>query len=652
VSDLDDADRPATFREVLVNGEFRALYSAAALSWFGDYVAKAAVTALVFYQTRSVAESAATFAISYLPWLGLGPFLSALAERLPYRRTMVVTDVLRMVFIALVALPKMPIWGMIALLFAAAVCAPPFDAARSALLPKVLDGDRYVVGLTLVNTTVQAAQIAGYLAGALASSINPQAALAFNAATFGLSACLIGFGIRDRSSELTDDERSSLLHETVEGMQLVFGTPLLRAVALVVLCGSLFAVVPEGLAAAWAFQLTDGGPATGWVQGVIMISNPVGFVLGGLAVGRFLSPGRRRRLIPIFAIGVPVALVPALFNPGATVVYAVSFVSGVVAAGLVPPTNALFVQALPDAYRARAFGVMKSGMQVLQGIPVFVTGWLADHYFLPKVVGLWGLAGVGLMTIIVVVWPRREEIDAEVARVKELNAARSHRIVSNAPTVELSKATILKITDPPAEAKHDGMAGPARPSPYGPRNARSEAPLAAMPAPPPYPTAPPPYPTAPPPYPTAPPPYPTAAPTAPPPMAVPPTIASPTQPRPGSSRPGSLRDGPPSPGGTTRPLGPAQQFSIAPLAPAQPRTTPPPVPGETTQPIAAARSDPPGETTQPIVPGEAATQPLGNRGPTGPSPGAEPRPGRHRAEEPGESGAAPGVAHRAGTMER
>src|SRR4051812_40207435 len=123
VSDLDDADRPATFREVLANGEFRTLFSAAALSWFGDYVAKAAVTALVFYKTGSVAESAATFAISYLPWLGLGPFLSALAERLPYRRTMVVTDLLRMVLIALVVVPNMPIWGMIALLFAAAVCA-------------------------------------------------------------------------------------------------------------------------------------------------------------------------------------------------------------------------------------------------------------------------------------------------------------------------------------------------------------------------------------------------------------------------------------------------------------------------------------------------------------------------------------------------
>jgi len=64
VSDQDFADRPATFREVLASGEYRALYLASALSWFGDYVARAAVTALVYQETESVAASAATFAFS------------------------------------------------------------------------------------------------------------------------------------------------------------------------------------------------------------------------------------------------------------------------------------------------------------------------------------------------------------------------------------------------------------------------------------------------------------------------------------------------------------------------------------------------------------------------------------------------------------
>jgi len=158
-------DRPATFREVLASREFAALYAASTLSWVGDYVARAAVAALVYQQTNSVVASAAAFAISYLPWLGIGPVLTALAERYPYRRVMIGCDLARMCLMALVALPGMPIPATLVLLFCSALLNPPFDAARSATMPRLLEGDRYVVGLSLSASTLQFAQIVGYLAG-------------------------------------------------------------------------------------------------------------------------------------------------------------------------------------------------------------------------------------------------------------------------------------------------------------------------------------------------------------------------------------------------------------------------------------------------------------------------------------------------------
>ncbi|GIJ52071.1 membrane protein [Virgisporangium aliadipatigenens] len=418
-----DDDRPATFREVLAVGEFRALYLASALSWFGDYVARAAVAALVFQRTDSVFASAAAFAISYLPWLGFGPVLAALAERLPYRRTMVVTDVLRMFLMAAVALPAMPVWAMIALLFATSLCNPPFDAARSALLPKVLEGDKYVVALTLQTSSFQVAQIVGYLLGAGVASVNSNAALLFNAATFGLSAALIGLGVAEYPSAMTAEDRTHLLRETGSGIALVFRSPVLRAVAAVVFATSLLSIVPEGLAAAWAADLSDSPAARGWIQGAIMIANPVGFVLGGIVVGRFLGPIKRQRVIPYFALIVPVSLVPALIDPGPTLVYAMSFLGGFATAGLLPATNALFVQALPDSYRARAFGVMRSGIMIFHGVAVLATGWLAGLYPIHVVVGMWGLFGTAVMIASVLIWPPSQQISTEIARVKGLNAA-------------------------------------------------------------------------------------------------------------------------------------------------------------------------------------------------------------------------------------
>ena len=65
----------------------------------GDYIAKVAVSALVFQQTNSAALAAAAFALTYLPWLVAGPLLATLAERYPYRNVMIVCDIARMVMI-------------------------------------------------------------------------------------------------------------------------------------------------------------------------------------------------------------------------------------------------------------------------------------------------------------------------------------------------------------------------------------------------------------------------------------------------------------------------------------------------------------------------------------------------------------------------
>ena len=46
------APRPVTFGDLFQNREYRALYSASTLSWVGDYLARAAVTALIFHTTN------------------------------------------------------------------------------------------------------------------------------------------------------------------------------------------------------------------------------------------------------------------------------------------------------------------------------------------------------------------------------------------------------------------------------------------------------------------------------------------------------------------------------------------------------------------------------------------------------------------------
>ena len=442
MSDPDEsAQRPATIRETLANREFAAAFWAQAQSSLGDNVARAAIVAVVYGQTNSPALSAAAFAISYLPWLGFGALLSAWAERHAYRSTMIGCDLIRAgIMFLLAAFPHAPVGLLIVLLFANALLSPPFDSARSALLPQLITGEQYVTGISITRTTAQIALVAGYGLGALLVSIDDSAALLFNAVTFSLSALLVRVLIKERPPSLRVEQHTNLVREAIDGYRVVFRSAVMRSIALVVFSGVAFGVIPEGMAAAWAAHLD--GRADSFAFGAILIAAACGYVAGSALVTWLLRPQRRVALIRPLALVTPLALVPALFDPGLVVVVLMTVLGGASLAITLPAGNGLFVQVLPPSYRARAFGVMQSGMHLIQGAAVMLTGWLALHYGLPNVVGFMGIAGVGIMVLIIASWPTRATVADSIAANKVRVAAEAHASTSPGSIDDFGEVTI------------------------------------------------------------------------------------------------------------------------------------------------------------------------------------------------------------------
>jgi MFS family permease len=414
-TEVTESDQPVTFRDVFAVREYRAMYFSLLVNWVGDYLSRAAITVLVYQQSNSVLLSAAAFAISFLPWVAGGPLLSALADRFPYRTVLINTDLARMILIGLLLVPHLPVQLMLVLVFVSSLGAPPTQAARSALLPLVIDRRRLPTAIALNATTGQAAQVVGYVAGAsIAAAISPQVALGIDALTFGLSALLITLGVRHRPAAHTSGERH-LLRESGEGFRLVFGTDALRAIAVMAFVLTMFAVVPEGLAAAWAAESSADPAARGLNQGLIMAAGPIGYVVGGILVSRLFSTAQRDRLIRPLAVISALALVPALTGPPAPIVAILVAVAGIAQGGLMPTLNSKFVLILPHGFRARAFGVMQSGLQLSQFGAVVVTGVLADFFHLPLVVGLWSVGGVAAMAYLSARWPHSSVFTAAAA---------------------------------------------------------------------------------------------------------------------------------------------------------------------------------------------------------------------------------------------
>jgi hypothetical protein len=241
-----------------------------------------------------------------------------------------------------------------------------------------------------------------------------------------------------------------------------------------------FGIVPEGLAAAWSAQLTTSPTHRGWFQGAIMMAGAVGFIIGSLVVSRLATPAQRVRLIRPFALLTPLALVPAIFQPGVWVVVAMSVASGITLAGMIPASNGLFVQALPPAFRARAFGVMQSGVHLIQGGAVFVTGWLAAQFPLPHVVGLWGIGGVALMVLLSLTWPSQATINDAVAANRIRIAAEAHAGTTpggdfGEDTIDLGRPTAPQRRPRPTHSAMPKPSPSAQPGPAAPPNTPAQA---------------------------------------------------------------------------------------------------------------------------------------------------------------------------------
>jgi MFS family permease len=360
----------ATFREVFAVREFRVLWSSVLLSTAGDRLALVALTLLVYDRTRSPLLAAAVFAVGYLPWVIGGLFLAEVADRRPRRSVMVFCDAARAVLVGAMVVPGVPIGALVALLFAATMFAPPFDSAKASITPDILQGERYVLGTAVLQTTLLLGEVAGAVGGGVAVAfLGVRPALAIDAVTFVLSGLLIGLGIRARPAAARPATgQPSPLARMVGGFKLVFGDPALRTLLLF---GWLvvFYTIPAGIAAPYAASLGGGPIATG----LVLASTVLGTTIAVPLFTRFVRPRQRVNLMGPLAILTCASLVLIALRPNLAVSLVVFSLSAAFGAYQVA-ANTTFVVSVPNERRAQAFGIASMGVIVGQGAAFVAAG--------------------------------------------------------------------------------------------------------------------------------------------------------------------------------------------------------------------------------------------------------------------------------------
>ncbi|MFI0939762.1 MFS transporter [Streptomyces sp. NPDC021020] len=352
--------------------EFRPIFAAHVLSMLGGVLAEVALAVLVYAETGSAVLSALVFALTYLPYALSGLLLSGIADRYPARRVLVTCDVLSCACVAATAIPGTPIAVLFALRVVMSLVAPLFTGTRAASLADILQGERYVLGRSLVRIVAQGSQIVGFgVGGLLLVWLTPRSALLVTAATFAGSALLLRLGTRDRPARVT--RSGQLLRESLRSTGRLMADPRIRALLLMWWIPPMFFIVAEGLAAPFAEDV--GAGSVGY--GLFLAAMPAGTAASEILAGTLLSPATRDRIVlPLAGISlVPLvffALDPSL--PLALVLLLLTGLSAAYALGM----DKWFVTDVPDHTRGQAMTLLGAGLMTLQGLGITVGGALAE----------------------------------------------------------------------------------------------------------------------------------------------------------------------------------------------------------------------------------------------------------------------------------
>lgn len=374
---------------VLSSASFRRLFSVRITGQFCDGFFQSALATFVLFSPErqpSAASIAIAFAVLYLPYSLVGPFVGVLLDRWQRRQVLLVANLLRAIVILAVALLT---WysrdGLdLALAVLVALGLNRFIlAALSAALPHTVKDEALVTANALSPTAGTIFAAIGGLCGVVfqrgigggdsaSTTVLVLAAVGFAAS--GLLALRLGRTALGPSGDAPTDSVSGILGGLKDGAQLLWRTqPAYRSIAAVTLCRVAFGV-STALVIVMVRNLLNA--PTEPDAALAQITIIVGGAAGGALLAAIFTPTLVRRLGPVVfastAMGVA-GLVMAVALPMTSVT---SFIVGALFLGFASQgtkicADTITQQFIPDDYLGRVFTLYDIAVNV--GLVVGVT---------------------------------------------------------------------------------------------------------------------------------------------------------------------------------------------------------------------------------------------------------------------------------------
>lgn len=309
-------DRASTpgYRALFRNRDYRLLFGGLAISMTGSWAYNVALVVFVFDVTHSAGWVAAASISRFLAALVASPFGGLLADRVERIRLMVGLDLLCLVvqgLLAVVAALDWPVGVALVLVAVTSVASRAYDPAARAATPAVVGEDHLAAANSLQSVVENLSLVVGpAIGGVLVLFGSPAMVFAINAASFGVSAVLVGrMATRSRPGDITEGGAAGTLRQMAAGVRAFAGSSTVILLAGFSILASfiygtdtvLFVVVSKDL-------LGTGSEGFGYLLGALGI--------GGIIMAAFMNRvAASRNLGAIKVVGMVVYCLPTAFLP-------------------------------------------------------------------------------------------------------------------------------------------------------------------------------------------------------------------------------------------------------------------------------------------------------------------------------------------------
>jgi MFS transporter, DHA3 family, macrolide efflux protein len=391
------------------------LWGGESISHFGDAFFNIAVVWTVYASTGSALQTAMIQVVWQLSDALFGPIAGVIADRWDRKRIMVWTNLLAAVVVGalavVVALSDMRLWAALGAIFLINCLTTFLRPARASVLPSIVDRTLFTTVLGWFSTTREVATLLGQAAaGMIIAAAGVVWALVIDGLSFlALTGMVAMLRLPPHPSSLatTDSKREALSRDLRESWQVIAERPVVRALVWL----SVLVNVAAFMGPLYPQLVDERLDAGATAYGVLSAASVAAAIVAGAAAGRI---ERRFGAGPTVAWGWAVAgicILGVAFSTSLplTVVLDAMNAFGLTVSGVA--SGALSTLLIPDQYRGRTFGIIRSLSVVAIPPSALLGGWLADMF---GVMPLFAFGGLYMLALAGLAWIKPELRSARI----------------------------------------------------------------------------------------------------------------------------------------------------------------------------------------------------------------------------------------------